>query len=257
MKPTRSFLFVVTFSSLLCSALPGRAQDQAPVEQQKPKWDTTASAGLTLTRGNSETLLFAVTAATARTWDKNKLSLGADMTYGTTKDQTTDVTTRDTDSYHGYIQYDRLFTERFYGYARAEGLYDSIADIKYRAILSPGAGYYLIKQTNIDFCVEAGPAFIFQKLGDDESSYVTLRLAEKFHYALSDRARIWESVEWLPKVDDFNNYIVNAEAGIAADLTQKKNLSLSIVLRDTYNSVPATGRKENDLKLIAAVNYKL
>jgi hypothetical protein len=57
-------------------------------------------------------------------------------------------------------------------------------------------------------------------------------------------------------VDDFNNYIINAEAGVAADLTAKKNLSLSVVAQDTYNSVPAPGRKNNDLKLIASLNFK-
>jgi putative salt-induced outer membrane protein YdiY len=242
--------------TLCFGVLSAFGQDQAPVGQQASKWQTTASAGVTLTRGNSETLLATLSAATQRKWEHDQLALGAMATYGKTKDQATDVTTRNADSYRGFIQYDQLFTERFYGYARVEGLYDSIAAINYRFTMSPGAGYYLIKEKTTDLSVEAGPGYIVQKLAGERSNFATLRAAEKFHHSLNDHARIWEMVEWLPKVEAFNNYIINAELGVAADLTQKKNLSLSVVLQDTYNSVPAEGRKTNDLKLIAGLNYK-
>ena len=49
---------------------------------------------------------------------------------------------------------------------------------------------------------------------------------------------------------------MNAEFGIEADLTKKKNLSLRVTLDDTYNNQPAPGRLQNDLKLITAIAYK-
>lgn len=244
----------------ICLAIAGsitvQAQTNAPVEKkEKPKWRSSASLGLTLTRGNSETFLATAAASTDRKWAKNEMSLGADMTYGKTKDQTTGVTSRNADSYHGYAQYNRLFTERLYGFGRVEGLYDSIANIKYRATLSAGAGYYLIKTTNTDLSVELGPGYIFQKLGPDTSNFATLRVGEKFHHALSDRARIWEMAEWLPKLEDFNNYIINAEIGLEASLTKDKKFTLRTYLQDTYNSVPAPGRKDNDMKWVTAIAY--
>jgi putative salt-induced outer membrane protein YdiY len=57
-------------------------------------------------------------------------------------------------------------------------------------------------------------------------------------------------------VDKFDNYIINAEIGVEADLTQDKKLSLRAYLQDTYNSIPAPGHKKNDAKLIAAIAYK-
>jgi putative salt-induced outer membrane protein len=257
MKPSRLFLFIAAVTLFLGGALQSRSQDQAPVSEHKTnRWVSAASFGLTLTRGNSETFLVSLAASTLAKWDRDELGIGADITYGTTKDQDTGVTSRTTDSARGHVQYNRLFTERLYGYGRVDGLYDSIADITYRFTLSPGLGYYLIKKKTTDLAVEIGPAYIFEKLGDDESDFASLRVGEKFHQALSDRARIWETAEWLPRFEDFSNYIINAEVGIAADLTQKKNLSLSCVLQDTYNSVPAPGRKDNDLKFITSINYK-
>lgn len=83
---------------------------------------------------------------------------------------------------------------------------------------------------------------------------MTLRLAERFDHKLNDRAKIWQSVEILPQVDNFSNYIVNAELGVETSLT--KRLSLRTYIQDTYDNEPAPGREKNDLKLVAAMAYK-
>ena len=135
-------------------------------------------------------------------------------------------------------------------------MYDDAAGVKYRVTLSPGVGYYFIKEKKMDLSAEIGPGYVFQRLGPDSSSFATLRVGEKYHLQLSDRARCWETVDWMPQVDKFNNYIINAEIGIEADLTQDKRLRLRSALQDTYNNVPATGRLKNDAKLITALAYK-
>jgi len=191
---------------------------------------------------------------TGRKWDHNELSLGADAVYGESK--VNGVTSRNADSVDGFAQYNRLFTERLYGYGRVDALHDEIADIKYRVALSPGAGYYFIKEKKTDFSLEVGPGYVIEELGTNEESYATLRVGDKFHQQISGQARIWETAEWLPQVDKFKNYIVNAEIGIEADLTADKKLALRAVLQDTYNNEPAAGRQKNDAKLITAIAYK-
>jgi hypothetical protein len=66
--------------------------------------------------------------------------------------------------------------------------------------------------------------------------------------------KIWESVEFLPQVDRFENYIINSEAGIDSSLTKK--LSIRTFAVDTFNHRPAPGRQKNDLKLITALAYR-
>ena len=258
MKNTPTTYLTVAAVAAFCVSTTSRAADPAPV----PHWESSAAAGLTLTRGNSDTFLSTLSLMTGKKWDMNELAMDIDGTYGTTKEtrvtsggkQTFNQTTAQ--SLHGFIQYNRLFTERWYGYGRVEGLHDGVADIKYRITLSPGVGYYFLKNTNTDLSAEAGPGYVIQKLGDDRSSYATLRLAERFHHALSDRARMWQTLEWLPQVDKFNNYIVNFEIGLEADLSSSKKFSLRTYLQDTYNNVPAKGREKNDAKLVAAIAYK-
>ncbi len=237
---------------LACVGAPvASAQTPAPTTNH---WESSAQAGLTLTRGNSDTMLGTIGATTHRKWDHDELSFGADAIYGETK--INGVTSRNANSVHGFGQYNRYFSDRLYGYGRVEGLHDEIADIRYRVTLSPGAGYFFIKEKKVDLSGELGPGYIFERLGTNDSNYATLRVGEKFHWQLSDRARVWQTAEWLPKVDDFNDYIINFEIGIEADLTAGKKLSLRTFLQDTYNSDPAPGREKNDAKLVSAIVNK-
>jgi putative salt-induced outer membrane protein YdiY len=237
-------------------AVQAQIQTNVPPAKPKVKWASSAAAGLTLTSGNSRTTLATLTGQTDAKWDDSELSIEADAAYGRSKtpDQSTATTTAEL--LHGFVQYNWLFTKRFYGLGRVEGLHDGVADINYRASLSAGAGYYFIKTTNTDFSAEIGPGYVFQKLGDDSTAYATFRVAEKFNQALSDRARIWERAECLPQVDHLNNYIVNAEVGIEADITRDKKLSLRSYVTDTFNNEPAAGRQKNDLTWVTAIAYK-
>jgi putative salt-induced outer membrane protein YdiY len=136
-----------------------------------------------------------------------------------------------------------------------EALHDGIADVDYRVTLSPGAGYYLIKQTNIFFRVELGPGYVFEKLGGITHDYATLRIGERFEWKITERAKLFQSAEYLPQVDKFENYVINAEIGLDTAIT--KRLSQVTLIQDSYRSEPAPGRLHNDLKLIAGLKYKL
>ena len=213
----------------------------------KPAWDTSASLGITLTRGNSKTLLATANILSEHKWDQNEIHLGADAAYGEDHD------VKNTESLHGFAQYNRLFTERLFGYARVDALHDAIADLRYRVTLSPGAGYYFIKNASTTLSGEIGPGFIDEELGHRTHQYLTLRIAERLEHKLNDRVKLWESVEYLPQVDKFSHYIINSEAGIDSALTKK--LSLKVFAQDTYNSQPAADREKNDLKLVTAIAY--
>lgn len=239
------------------------AQDKAPTISTNPPWVSSASMGLTLTRGNSKTLLFAADIKTERKGPKNELAFGADGTYGetTTEDSNGDEQTdRTSGSAHAFGQWNYLFTERFYGYARLDGLHDAVADIHYRVSFSPGAGYYFVKNKTTYLAGEVGPGFVTERVHndaldrDDDQEYMTVRFADRFEHKFSDSVRIWQTAEFLPQIDRWHNYIINAEVGVEAALS--KRLALRTYVQDTYDNEPAQGRKKNDLKWITALAYK-
>jgi putative salt-induced outer membrane protein len=213
-------------------------------------WDASAALGLTLTRGNSRTVLINGDIQANKKWDlgKNELKLGANGTYGENNG------IENNEQLRGYGQFNRLITERLFGYFRLEGLHDGIAKVDYRLTVSPGAGYYILKNTSTSLSAEVGPGFIYEKLAGRTRDYFTLRLAERFDQKLGEHAKLWQSVEILPQVDDFSNYLINSEIGIDTAIT--KHLSQRTFIQDTFHSRPAPGREKNDIKLVAAIAYK-
>ena len=235
------------------------AQDAKP-EEKKPRWETIANVGLTLTRGNSKNLLATAGLDTTRKWTQDEALLGAKISYG---DTTVDGEKRTTQQdIKGYGQYNHLFTQRFYGGLRVEGLYDKIAGIHYRFTISPLAGYYFIKEEATRLSGEIGPSVITEEVVSeingnkriDENTYMALRVGERFEHKFKSTAKVWQTAEWVPQVTDFENWILNVEVGVSAPITKK--LDARLVLQDTYDNVPPVGRLKNDLKLIAGLAYK-
>ncbi len=214
----------------------------------KPKWETSAGVGVSVTQGNSDTLLFTANVLTLRKWTGGEFSAGLDAGYGKND------STQNVGFVKGFSQYNYLFSERFYAFARVEGLQDSIADINYRVPVSVGAGYYIVKNDNFTLSAEAGPGYVFENVGGDERNFATLRFGEKLTWKLSSTARVWQSLEYQPKIDEWAQYYAAAEIGIGAAVT--KQMELRATLQDWYVSNPAPNRESNDLKLIAGVNYK-
>jgi putative salt-induced outer membrane protein len=227
-----------------------------------PKWTGSAAAGFSLAKGNSDTMLLTLSARAGRKWDQNEISLGASGAYGESDGDVNNQTAS------AFTQYNRLFTERWYGYGRVDGLYDGIAGVDYRFTFGTGVGYYFIRQaTNISLSVEAGPGYVIERLEGkvvdtngvsttviQNNDYWTFRVAQKFERRFNDHVRIWETVECLPQLDNVNNFIVNGEVGVESALT--KAWSLRVVVQDTFDNEPAPGRRNNDVKLIAGVGWK-
>ncbi len=256
---TPSGTTVAMLAAFIVAGTSAAADAPAPKTPPPPKgWETVASAGVTLTRGNSKTFLATAGLNAKRKWSHDEILLGASAGYGESTtgtrapdDNKTDVTQK---YLKGFGQYNHLFNDRLYGGFRAEGLYDKIAAVDYRFTISPLLGYYLIKEPATSLAVEAGPSVVFEKVGGEQNTYLGGRVAERYEYKFKSNARIWESAEWITQVDDVDNWILNAEAGVSAPIV--KSLDVRLVVQDSYDNRPAPNRLKNDFKLIAGLGYR-
>src|SRR5579859_1842631 len=135
-----TFIAFVQLGVILTGMRSVLAQDAKPAEPPKPKWESVASVDLTLTRGNSRSFLGTATINTQKTWETDEILLGASAGYGnsTTKNSAGQETTTENQDYlKGFAQFNHLFTDRFYGGLRVEGLHDNLSDINYRLTVSP------------------------------------------------------------------------------------------------------------------------
>jgi putative salt-induced outer membrane protein len=244
---------IVTSTATLClaGASVARAQVTTPPPTElppAPKWESSVNAGFSYTSGNSDTLLVTAGIETKRKGERDEWLFGAKGAYGKSDGENNNELAL------GYGQYNYLFTEKFYAYGRVDALYDGIADIDYQVNLSPGVGYYFIKKPKTTLAGEFGPGYMWVKKGGIADDYATLRFNERFEQKLGEKARLWESLTYLPQIDDWGNFTLAAELGVEAPIV--KDLSLRVVASDLYNSRPAAGKKENDFMLIAGVSYK-
>jgi len=244
---------------LACSPVTKAADPDPPAAPEGPKpknWDSTITLGATLTRGNSKTFLGSGLVNTKRKWINDEALFGGSFGYGQTT-VTVDGNKVDTttDSYiKGYGQWNHLLSPQTYVGLRVTGDHDDIASLAYRATVSPMIGYYFVKQTNAFLAGEVGPSYVREKFFHESvHNYIGLRIGERGERRFDSGAKIWESLEWIPKVQDLQNYLLTAEAGVSAALN--KALSISLVLQDVYKSVPASRKLKNDVKLIAGLTY--
>jgi len=82
---------------------------------------------------------------------------------------------------------------------------------------------------------------------------VSLRLAARHDHTFSETAKCWASVEYLPNMDAFEEYLLHAEIGTETMLNS--TLSLRVVAKDRYDGEPPDGLEANDLSLVAALVY--
>lgn len=213
-----------------------------------PPWDVSAELGFTLTSGNSDTLLLTGRLVGKREWTKSRVELGIAGAYGE------DTSVANVQTVRGWGQYDRDITERWYWLGRVDALHDGIADINYRVTLGPGIGYFFIRKELTQLSAEAGVSYVFEEKGGSQSGYFAARIAEGFEHSFNDRVKLVQVFEIFPQVDNVENWFMNFAIGIETSLSQK--LSLTATFFDTYNNIPASGRKHNDIKFITGVKYK-
>lgn len=211
-------------------------------------WKSTAGLNAAIARGNSSSTLVGGSIVTGRKWEQNELSFGIDGAYGKANGA------KNIENYGGFAQYNRLLDDRWYVYGRGDIRRDTVAAINYRATLSPGLGYYFIKNDTTTLSAETGPSFVMEQFkGASSRNYFTLRVGEKFTHKFNEHVSIAQYAEYQPKIDDFGDYYLEGGATLSAKLVG--NLATTWTIRDIYRSEPATGRKKNDVQFLAGLSY--
>ena len=246
---------------LLAMAVSAQAQDArssaakistAPTDADKvaaKAKENSMALGVTMTDGNSDTLLTTVSALHDRKREDYTLRLGVDFAYGKSEGE------ENNNNVKGVADYRYLLGERSYVFGNLTALHDEIADIRYRAVASVGPGYYLMKNEQVNLGVEAGPAYIREEVGDEENDELALRLGERYERQLSPTAKCWQALEYLPIVDDFDDYLLNSEIGVEAAINS--TASIRLVVKNAYDSTPAADREKSDTTVIGALAYQL
>lgn len=132
-------LVKLTVLALALAAAPLSAQTPPPA-RPAPKWESTASVGFSLTRGNSKTVLANAGLQTVKKWEFDDVAINASLAFGENNG------VRNVENYQATMQYNHIFKGPFYGGMRVQGVHDEIANLDYRLSISPLGGVYLLKK---------------------------------------------------------------------------------------------------------------
>jgi len=208
-------------------------------------WQTTALAGLSIVGGNSDTTLATLNLLSVREWGPNLLGLSVGGTYGETDDETT------AETYAASANYRRTLADPFYSGIGATYLHDDIAEVDYRTTVNPALGVYLIKNDTTTLNVEVGPTYLWEDVAGVSDEYLGARIAQGLTHQLTEGIKIWEILEVIPEIEDFNNYIVNAEVGFETAISD--TMSLKTYVQAVHDSTPAAGLDDTDIRIISAL----
>lgn len=208
-------------------------------------WQTTASLGLNLMKGNADNMLIAGDITTSMVSKPNEYGLSIGGSYGEVNK------VRNLQNFRVDALYNRSLTDRFYLGAGLNYLTDDIADLDYRVMPSGVLGYKLINNDRTSLRLEAGPGYTWERLGGVDSEFFTVVGRERFEHAMSDTSKVWQSAMVQLDPSNTDKYIITAEVGVAFWLTE--SISVRTVATNIYNNPPAGGRKANDFRMISGI----
>lgn len=244
----------------LCSSIIGLALTLSAAGQDAPEngWKSSAALGVNITDGNSQTELYNLSLRSDGVNGPHRIGFGLEGNYGNNtveEEDGSETETTTTQNAKALATYEYVMESQFtfQGDARIE--HDDIALVDYRTMFSPSLGYRAIDKEGASLGFTVGPAWITEKVNDIEDDYWSLRVGERGEWQVSETAKAWQSIEFLPRMEDFDDNLVTAELGIEAAISGPA--SLRVVVQDKYNSRPSEGVKHNDLSIISALSWQL
>ena len=246
----------------------GVALDMANVKALNPAvetWHGSINVAYQASRGNTYQNSATVLANVNRRWEKDRVNGNFGYYYsetGTTRDNKE----KSTDRWELEGQHDHFWSALFYSYENAKFEQDDIAGLDYRLRLGAGAGLQWLDARNFDttgkwsFNQEVGAAWIKNSYVDQDpsadDSYATLRYAHhlKYHPKWNPGIEGFHNLEYLPQVDDWENYLMRADVGFSTKIVM--NFDLLCKIEWDYNSMPSRDRKSSDIRYIVGLGYK-
>lgn len=208
-------------------------------------WSRMAGIAFALNRGNSETLSLIGDLVVDYRAEGYEWLNGASLAYGETGDATT------LENVRAATQFNKTLAGNLYAGVGTGFRYDDIAAIDYQVTPAAVLGTYLVKNDTAKLSIEAGPAYVFEKVGDVESDYFAVQAAQKLAWAVAEGVTLTEAVVWNAEANDLDNYTLTATAALEVDMGA--NLSFRTAVSNIYDSTPAAGAEENDLLLSAGI----
>lgn len=233
-------------------ALAALANAQAPATPPPPPgWTGSASTGLALTQGNSDTSTVNLAYEVKRDTGSNLLfkSTGLFLRGDSEGELTTNRLVFE-------ARGDGKLSERTSVFAQTQYFRDSFKQIAYLVSPTVGLSRLLVKNARTTLGVDAGVGVVWEKnpgFAVDTSGAVSA--TEILTHKLTATTELTERVAALWEMDDFDDALYAFSVGLAASITSATQLKVEVL--DTFKNEPPSAEVEkNDIAVILSFVYK-
>ena len=243
------------------SPAPGAPPQPVPITEiavinpPPPAWKGALSLNGLLTTGNSETEQLGFLANASKRWPHDRLTFGAEYSYGRQKDPDTGEKHTTINYAMALAKYDHFFTKKFYGYLNLKAEHDEVADLEVRLAPGVGVGYQWFEGPKFNLSTEAGVSWVYENFKHSRTQeFAAARLAYSVDWTPIDPLYLYHKLEYLPAFDDpGGDYLLNTDAG--ARLTVWRGLFAEFRYELRYDSRPASGRDTTDQRFILGAGW--
>ena len=244
----RAFQFLLISAAL--AAAPTLAFGQTP-PPPPPGWVGSASAGLALTQGNSDT-------STVNAAYELKRDTGGSLVFKSNgllvRGEAEDTLTSDRLSLDGRVE--RRLSTRTSLFGATQYLRDSFKAIDYLVSPTVGVSQLLVKDDRTELGVDVGVGVVWEKNTDLEvQTDGAVTAGQQFTRKLTATTELKEKAAALWKMDDFDDALYTFGVGLAASITAATQLKVEFL--DTYKARPPVASvKKNDIAVLVSFVYK-
>jgi putative salt-induced outer membrane protein YdiY len=209
-------------------------------------WSGFLDTGLSVTRGNADTLNFNLSGQAVRKTSRDTITAYATSIFA--NNGTGGPTKTTANAIGGGLRIDLNVTNRLYVFGLTDFYHDEFQQLDLRNILAGGLGDHVINTKPTTFDVYGGVAFnqsyystpLTQKTGE-------IMAGEYLSHSISNRTTFSERFEIFPNVSDTGEYRYTFDAHAVTKLSGWLGWQASF--DDLYVSNPPTSIKKNDLVL--------
>jgi putative salt-induced outer membrane protein YdiY len=245
----RAFQFLLLSAAL--AAAPTLAFAQTPPPPPPPGWVGSASAGLALTQGNSDT-------STVNAAYELKRDTGGSMIFKSNgllvRGEAEETLTSDRLSLDGRLE--RRLSARTSLFGATQYLRDSFKSIDYLVSPTVGVSRLLVKDDRTELGVDVGVGVEREKNPDLEvQTDGAVAAGQQFTRKLTATTELKEKAAGLWKMDDFDDALYTFGIGLAASITAGTQMKVEFL--DTYKArPPLPSVKKNDIAVLVSFVYK-
>ena len=249
---TLTFPAFLTLLGLLTLPVPLLAQTPAQAPPPPPPgWAGSASAGLALTSGNSDTST--VNAAYELKRDTGGpviIKSNGLLVYGKSED----LLTNDRLALDGRVE--RKLSARTSLFGQTQYLRDSFKAIDYLVSPTVGVSQLLVKDDRTELAADVAVGMVWEQNTDlDLRTDGAVAAGEQFSRKLTATTELKQKAAALWKMDDFGDALYVFGVGLAASITAATQMKVEFL--DTYKAQPPVPTvQKNDIAVLVSFVYK-